>query len=279
MKSLAMLSLSVFALAGVDDPSRLPAADPAPAAVKDKDGPRLRLLVPAYFYPAGERMKDWERLFTASATVPIVAIVNPASGPGKTADANYVKLLDRSKRFEKLTLIGYVHTSYGKRGLEEVKADVDNWVKLYPAIQGIFFDEQASGADRVEYQTTLYKYVRAKRGLKLVITNPGTVCVEKYLSTPATDVACLFESDKPFDPTVFPAWVGKYSSSHVAVLSYKIGTAAALRKSIEVAVEKKIGYYYGTDAEGANPWDRLPRYWAEEVELVRKANQRPAPKP
>src|SRR2546423_1244987 len=106
--------------------------------------PRVRLLVPAYFYPAGEGLKDWERLFTASAHVPITAIVNPASGPGKDADPNYVKLLQRAKEHKGLTLVGYVGTSYGKRKLDDVKADVDRWLKLYPSIHGIFFDEQAS---------------------------------------------------------------------------------------------------------------------------------------
>jgi Spherulation-specific family 4 len=250
-------------------PPRSPAAD----AVKDKDAPRLRLLIPAYFYPAGDGAKDWDRLFTASAHVPIVAIVNPASGPGMKADPLYLKLFTRAKRGEKITLIGYVHTSYGKRSLEEVKADVDRWTHLYPGVQGIFFDEQASGADHVAYQTALYKYVRAKRGLNLVITNPGTVCVEKYLSEPATDAACLFESPKLIDSAAFPKWVAKYSPGHVAALSYKIATAKAMGESIQEAVEKKIGYFYVTDAEGSNPWDRLPRYWAEEVELVRKVNQ------
>ena len=97
------------------------AADPA----KEKDAPRLRLLVPAYFYPAGDGSKDWDRLFAASATVPIVAIVNPASGPGKKAAPNYLELFAKAQRTEKITLIGYVPTSYGKRPLAEVKADVD----------------------------------------------------------------------------------------------------------------------------------------------------------
>ena len=181
------------------------AADPA----KDKDAPRLRLLVPAYFYPAGDGAKDWDRLFAASDDVPIVAIVNPASGPGKKADANYVKLFAKAKRSEKVTLIGYVSTSYGKRPPAEVRADVDRWVQLYPGIRGIFFDEQASGADRVEYYAALYKYVRARPGLKLVVANPGTTCVEKYLSEPAADAACLFEGPKPIESVAFPKWAAK----------------------------------------------------------------------
>ena len=48
--------------------------------------PRTTLLVPAYFYPAGDGLQHWDDLLAAADRVPIVAIVNPASGPGKAAD-------------------------------------------------------------------------------------------------------------------------------------------------------------------------------------------------
>ncbi|MCE9525960.1 MAG: spherulation-specific family 4 protein [Planctomycetales bacterium] len=86
--------------------------------------PKMRLLVPAYFYPAGKGEKEWERLLAAPEEAGVVAIVNPASGPGRRVDANYTKVLEQARR-SKLTLIGYVSTSYGKRKTEEVKADVD----------------------------------------------------------------------------------------------------------------------------------------------------------
>jgi hypothetical protein len=232
--------------------------------------PQMRLLVPAYFYPAEQGLKEWNRLIASSARVPIVAIVNPASGPGKQADPNYVKLLKRAGEARKLTLIGYVATSYGKRPLQEVQADVDRWLRLYPGIQGIFFDEQASGADGVKYHAALYRYVRCKPTLKLVITNPGTVCAEQYLSEPAADGSCLFEAAKLFDLAALPQWTAKYPG-RVAVLSYKVGDAAAMKQAIQSAVEKKIGYCYVTDAEGANPWSRLPKYWDEEVAAANRA--------
>jgi hypothetical protein len=241
-------------------------------AVPEAKQPRVRLLVPAYFYPAGDALKDWERLFLASARVPVAAIVNPASGPGKAVDANYVKVLARAKEHKELTLLGYVSTAYAKRKLDDVKADIDQWLKLYPGIHGVFFDEQASGADQVEYYAALREYAHGKN-LKLVVTNPGTVCVEGYLAKPASDTACLFEGPKAFDPTVFPAWLGKYDAGRVAILSYKIATAQAMGEIVRQAREKKVGWCYVTDAEGANPWDRLPRYWEDEVAAVKAANE------
>ena len=116
--------------------------------------PKMRLLVPAYFYPAGKGDKEWERLLAAPQEAGVVAIVNPASGPGRRVDANYTNVLKQTKK-SKVTLIGYVSTSYGKRKTEEVKADVDQWVRFYPGIQGIFFDEQASGTEQLEQMAAL----------------------------------------------------------------------------------------------------------------------------
>jgi hypothetical protein len=266
MRAVLWLLLLVIAVAALP----LTADEPKPGKE-----PRVRLLVPAYFYPAGAGLKEWERLLAVPAEVGVVVIVNPASGPGKEADPNYVKILERAGKILHLTLIGYIPTSYGKRPPADVKADVDRWLRFYPGIGGIFFDEQASAADKVAYQAELYEYVRSRKELKLVVTNPGTVCAEGYLSRPATDVACLFEGPKAFDPSAFPEWVAKYAPAHVAAVSSQVGTAKAMRECVRTAVEKKVGFCYVTDAEGANPWDRLPRYWDEEVAVVREANRRP----
>ncbi len=250
------------------------AAEPGGAAAKQRDrtaAPALRLVVPAYFYPAGEGLRHWDRLLAAADRVPITAIVNPASGPGKAADPNYVKLLERAGK-TKITLLGYVSTSYAKRPLADVKADIDVWLRLYSGLQGVFLDEQASSAEHLDYYAALRDHARSKPGLKLVVSNPGTVCDERYLSRPAADIACLFEGPKAPDPSALPDWIGKHSPDRVLVLSYKVATADAMRKCI-AAAGKKVGCIYITDADGANPWDRLPSYWDEEVAAVREANE------
>jgi hypothetical protein len=242
-----------------------PAAEPEPA-------PRLRVLAPAYFYPAEGELKHWDRLLESPIRADLVVIVNPASGPGDKEDANYTKIVGRARKAE-LTLVGYVSTKYGKRPAADVKADVDRWLRLYPGIQGIFFDEQNSGADFVDYQADLYDYVRKKKELRLVVTNPGTVCADGYLKRPAADVCCVFEGAKGFDGLRLPEGADKLPPSRFAALAYQVGTAEQMRAAVREAV-KKAGYVYVTDGEGANPWDRLPSYWAEEEALVRKINEK-----
>src|SRR5262249_49725447 len=158
--------------------------------------PRLRLLVPAYFYPADEGLTQWDRLIESTKSAKgTVVIVNTDNGPGKEADPNYTKVLARA-RSKGITLIGYASTKYAARPIDEVKADVDRWARLYPSIQGIFFDEQANTVEKVPYYAALYEHVRKERELSLVVTNPGTICAEAYLSRPASDVVCLAEAHK-----------------------------------------------------------------------------------
>ncbi len=250
---------------------RGPPGGPPPAS---DAGPRpLRLLVPAYFYPAGEGLEKWDRVIDSPAAAVTVAIVNPDSGPGKEADPNYARALTRARQ-KGVTVIGYVSTKYAARPLPEVRADVDRWALFYPAIQGIFFDEQPATADHVPYYADLYKHARQDRGLSLVVTNPGTVCAEQYLARPASDVVCLVEVTRDFSTYRRPAWAKDYPAERFAALLYEVESPARMKDNVLEMRDRQIGNCFITDAKQPNPWDRLPRYWEEEVEAVQRVNAR-----
>jgi serine/threonine protein kinase len=235
---------------------------------------RLKLLVPAYIYPGGAGLTQWERIIGSPAAAATVVIVNTSSGPGVAVDHNYTKVLEMA-RAKGVTVIGYVSTKYSTRPMQEVIDDVDRWLRFYPGIQGIFFDEQASAAGQVHYYAALYQYVRKDRGLSLVVTNPGTECVEEYFARPAADVVCLFEVHRDFSTYHLPEWAERYSPDRFAALLNKMGTLEQMKNGMLQMRAKKIGYTFITDAgEGkdANPWGRLPPYWEDEVEAVQQAN-------
>ena len=56
------------------------------------------LLVPAYIYPAGEGLTAWNDLIAAADKVPIVAIINPASGPGTQVNPEIKAVFERANR-------------------------------------------------------------------------------------------------------------------------------------------------------------------------------------
>jgi len=251
-RATPLLALALLSLAA-DDPSK-PAADRRP-----------RLMVPAYFYPEGKGRDAWDRLFRASKTAEVAAIVNPASGPGRRVDPAYVEVVRRGKA-EGVTLVGYVSTDYARRPIAEVKADVDRWVEFYPGIDGIFLDEQASSAEKVDYYAELYEYARKSKGLTLVVTNPGTSCDEAYLARPAADVVCLFENARGVEGLDrLPDFLGKYAPERVYTLHHTIDSADAMRAILDAASERGVGWTYVTDDVMRNPWDKLPSYWDEEV--------------
>jgi hypothetical protein len=229
------------------------------------------LLVPAYFYPGGEDMAQWDKLLNAPDPAAVVIIVNTASGPGKVADPNYAQVIDRARQ-KGFTVIGYVSTRYAARPLKETKDDIDHWLHFYPGIQGIFFDEQASAADRIRYYADLYEYTRKERGLNLVINNPGTTCAEEYVAQPVADVVCLIESTKDLSEFHPPDWMSRYKSSRFAGAFPKIEDPARMKHYVRAMVGKGVGYCYITDGQEPNPWNRLPRYWEAELEAVKQVN-------
>jgi serine/threonine protein kinase len=238
--------------------------------------PRLRLLVPAYFYPAAAGLAEWERLLKAPDPAAVVIIANPDSGPGSVADPNFVRILDQARE-KGFTVIGYVSTKYAKRPADQVKEDVDRWVRLYPGVTGIFFDEQASAADWVDHYVALYEYARKQRGLRLVVNNPGTTCAEEYLSRPTADVVCLVESAKDFSPFRLPAWAVDYPAGRFAALIAKVDDPEHMKRYVLAMAEKHLGSCYVTDNKLANQWERLPSYWEAELDAVRQANERKEP--
>jgi serine/threonine protein kinase len=255
---------------GENSPSSAnPPKNPLPAAADAS--PRLRLLVPAYFYPAGEGLAQWDKLLETPDPAAVVIIVNTASGPGKASDPNYVRIIGIAQQ-KGFTVIGYVSTRYGARPPQEAKEDVDRWILFYPGVRGIFFDEQASSPDHIRYYTELYQYARKERGLNLVVNNPGTTCAEEYLARPAADVVCLVESSKDFSAFHPPAWMNRYQPIRFAGTVSKIDDPEKMKHNIQEMVAKGVGCGYITDGEGPNPWGRLPRYWKAEVEAMQQVN-------
>jgi serine/threonine protein kinase len=255
---------------------RTPARPDPPVGLTAAAAPRLRLLVPAYFYPGGDGMAEWERLLKAPNPEQVVIIANPDSGPGKVADPNFIRVIDEAKA-KGFLVIGYVSTRYAKRPPEEVKEEVDRWGRLYPGVQGIFFDEQVSAADRVDYYAGLYEHARKQRGLRLVVNNPGTICAEEYLSRSAADVVCLVESAKEFSQFHPPAWVTDYPAGRFAATICNIDDPMRMKQDVLKMADKHVGLCYLTNGTLPNPWNRLPSYWEAELAAVRQANERKAP--
>lgn len=227
----------------------------------------VKLLVPAYFYPAGEGLQTWHKLIAAGARTPVVAIANPGSGPGTAIDPAYTIIIQEAQA-AKVTIIGYVSTSYAKRTAADIKHDIDQWLKFYPSIQGFFFDEQSSEAAKSDFYLDLASYARKKIPRAFIVTNPGTTCAEEYFSKNVADTICVIENGEGLEKYTPPTWAKKYPAERFYGLAYHVSQVEGMRTAMHAASQKRLGYAYVTDDKLPNPWDTLPPYWDAEIQAV-----------
>jgi hypothetical protein len=213
----------------------------------------------------------------AQAQVPITAIINPNNGPGEgQPNRDYLKGLSDLKAAG-VKLLGYVATDYGKRDPVAVKSDIDIYSKYYD-LDGIFLDEAASSIEKVDFYQDLYTYIKHKSNLKKIVLNQGTQTDEAYLSRSAADTVVIFENyAAEWNRYSTQSYVSKYSSDRFAVLIHSAPDVTAMKQAIDGAMARNVKYLYITDDSpdhpDRNPWDRLPSYWAEEIQYIQKINQ------
>jgi catechol 2,3-dioxygenase-like lactoylglutathione lyase family enzyme len=235
--------------------------------------PQRTILVPAYFYPDGDRLKEWNRLIASARKAPIVAIANPASGPGEAVDPNYTAVLAKASKAG-IDLVGYVSTRYAKRSAEAIVADMERWRRFYPQVRGFFLDEQASDAANVRFYEDLA--IKARRILPggQIAANPGTTCEKAYVARNTSDVVALFEGPAPgFTDFKAPGWAGDVPPSRFAAIVYDVPSPDAMRRVLRESRTKGFGVVYVTDARGENPYDRLPTYWEDEVKFIASSDR------
>jgi len=209
-----------------------------------------KIIIPQYFYD----FDLWKKVIDAD--IGGYVIINPSNGPGESTDSAYLNEIHDLIRSGK-TPVGYVYTKWSDRSIDEVKEDIDTWLKLYPEIKGFFIDECSNSVEKFPYYEELKNYIKAKGDYKIVL-NPGTQAPAVYYSI--SDTVVSFEGaakDAPDDLcAVYP--------SKSAAIIYD-----ANESFMREALNRPCEYFYITDDNDSNPYDTLPSYFDEEIELLK----------
>ncbi len=251
--------------------------------------PQLQILCPLYQYPQwynAVEFRFWDKIADDSDQVPITVIINPASGPGGgPPNPDYEQGLAVLRSGSQVTILGYVDTNRGERLLDEVKADIDLYAHHFE-IDGIFFDQVASGPKELTYYKELYAYVKAAnfRANKTVVINPGNQIYERYFSLPVCDTAVIFENHGSDETTGLPdlssiqaareTYLQKYPRTKFGMLIHSVPDVERMKTLLDLAVVSNIGYIYVTDDTLPNPWDQIPKFWDETVNDITVRNQK-----
>lgn len=209
------------------------------------------IIVPLYSYPG----QGWQSLIQekqAYPSVPVIAIINPASGPGGSQDPNYVSGIQQLESAG-ITVIGYVATGYGGDPVSQVEQEIYTYSQFYQ-LTGIFFDEMASVTGYESYYSTLTSYAESL-GYNLTVGNPGTSIPASYIGT--VDNLVIYENSG-LPSTGYLSGLG-YQTSDFSVISYG---DSVLNSSFVQAAAVDVGYLYVTDQNLPNPYEALPSYLA-----------------
>jgi hypothetical protein len=232
---------------------------------------KFEIVIPAYFYPSAGG--SWNNLNAAAGKVPILAIMNPFNGPGNSFDPNYDAAVN-ALRAAGGRVIGYVHTSYNARPIQQVLDDINRYDAWYN-IDGIFVDEMANTgpAERLNYYRDIYNHVKSIDPSWQVMGNPGTTTIEPYLTWPTADRLMVFENVGASYPGHTPSsWNFNHDRSKFVHLVHTEPSAANMLTDLNLAMWRNAGGIYVTDDVLPNPWNRLPSYWTSLVDAVAAIN-------
>jgi|SRR5438445_10033478 len=213
------------------------------------------VIIPLYTYPTDPTWNRVVQARTVHPSVPIIAIINPSSGPGTAIDSNFISGIKKLQTAGVIVL-GYVYTRYAARSIATVKTDVDSYKNWYN-VDGINFDEMTNTAGHEVYYSSLSEYTKSK-GMKMTVGNPGTSTLTSYIDT--VDNLSIYESGGL--PTIAMlssrTSYSEYPKSKFSVIAYGVNL---LDTNFVAHASIYVGYLYITDNILPNPYDALPAYF------------------
>ncbi|TLX81877.1 MAG: hypothetical protein E6L00_05215, partial [Thaumarchaeota archaeon] len=197
----------------------------------------------------------------AYPSVPIVAIINPSSGPSSSIDSNYVSGIQQLQAAG-VKVLGYVYTSYGTRSTSSIESDINSYNNWYH-VNGIFFDEMANKVGFETYYSNLSSYAKSL-SMTMTVGNPGTDTLSSYIGT--VDILDIYENPSLPALTSLTGWHTSYPKSNFGFIGF--GVSSLPNQSIITADSSYVAYMYITDDTLPNPYDTVPSYLNAEVGML-----------
>lgn len=212
---------------------------------------KVGLYVPLYMY-LGHYWTELIDLKNKYDDLPVLAIVNPDSGPGTYKDPDFSDGIDKLKAAG-IIVHAYIPTNEGNRATADVEADIDLYKSFYPQVEGIFFDEMANDAGKETYYTTISAYARTQ-GFEITHGNPGTNIPKSYADT--VNIIVIAETTGTSDLSESSDW----TTTNPAKLALIATTESELPKKWVKEACKLVDWIFVTDDIEPNPYDTLPSY-------------------
>ncbi len=195
----------------------------------------------------------------ANPQVPFVVIVDIADGPGNSYDSQRGDGI-KSMQNAGITVLGYVPTVWGERGIPMIEKEILNFHNWYN-VNGIYLDQMANwefnsyGTYLASYYTDLTRYVHSL-GMQKVLGNSGADVPYYFVGT--VDQIGIFEN--AYTPTLpyLAGWHLSYNKSNFWFVSYNVSNP---NPYYIAAASDYVNYLYLTNGVHPYPYDSLPPYF------------------
>src|SRR2546427_32781 len=204
---------------------------------------------------------NWQPLITAKqahSRVPIIAMINPNSGPGTSYDSNFNAGIN-NLRAAGIIVLGYIGTKYCAMTLSTAEGQIDTYHRFYK-LDGFLFDEMKNTSGCESYYSTLTNYAKSTYGDTLIIGNPGTSTIQSYVGT--VDNIIIYESQGLPSISTLQSRTFGLAKSGFCFDAYGVGT---LDPTYAAQASQYVGCMQITDDSGSNPYDTLPSYLSSEI--------------
>jgi hypothetical protein len=214
------------------------------------------VVIPLYVYPDS----TWTTIATtakANPNVPIIAVINPNSGPGLSYDPTYLASV-QNLQSSGVTILGYVATGYATSSYSST-SNMESQILQYKTwyhVNGIFFDEMSNTPGYESYYSTLNGYVKSN-GMTYTMGNPGTSVPASYIGI--LDNLCIYESSG-YPSLSFITYAG-YPESNFGLIAYGVSYSG----SFVTSAAPFVGYMYIDDLTGGNPYSALSSLFSQTV--------------
>jgi hypothetical protein len=245
-------------------PSSPPPAAPAPEGIQGIL-PKTGVFVALYRYPSSSGASSWQQVYDEKVkhpSVPLVAVFNPASGPGWSDDGTISNWVNKLKSVG-IIMLGYTHDDYGSRSLSSLNADADKYMNWYNA-DGLFIDEFTNKVGYESHYSQMTAHAKSI-GMKMTMGNPGTDVPRSYIGS--VDVINITEGSgyMPLSWLQFcvlcgdSGWHHEVDKRNFAYTRYGLSW---LDTSFEINSSQWVGLLYITDGDDSNSrWFYLPPYF------------------
>jgi hypothetical protein len=215
---------------------------------------------------------NWDTVINtrnAYPEVPMAVVLNIAGGVGGSSGAGSAVQSAWTNLIQRLTssniiVLGYVDTNVGNDSEATVQARMDSWDNLYPAIDGVMFENMGIQTTHQTYYTNLANYAKNTRGFLTVAGNckiaANVVSDTWHSQTVPIDTFVVFDGE---GLDVVDTSYSKYSALNNNQLAVVCFGVPAQDTSWNSQMAQYVGWIYATTGTGTSPYNSLPSYFQD----------------